>query len=289
MKKIVWLFCLGLPGLSLAGQSLTEQYFINDAPKLSREEKQALNMSKEWRLGRDKSKPFYANDGSVRFVYGSGQTRVVCAAFQVCDIALQEGEILNGINIGDPRFIAEPSVTGSGFTQQVHILLKPTDVGLNSSLVVTTNKRTYHFSLKSTRDEFMPSVSFLYPDDAKHKVEQIKRFQVQNKELNTLSETREYLGNLNFNYSIQGSARWKPIRVYNDGKKTIIEMPQAMEQTEAPALLVLRGGGLFKSPEKVMVNYRVQNRRYIVDSVFDKAMLIVGSGSAQQRITIARC
>ena len=32
MKKIVWLFCLGLPGLSLAGQSLTEQYFINDAP-----------------------------------------------------------------------------------------------------------------------------------------------------------------------------------------------------------------------------------------------------------------
>ena len=66
-------------------------------------------------------------------------------------------------------------------------------------------------------------------------------------------------------------------------------MPQAMEQTEAPALLVLRGGGLFKSPEEVMVNYRVQNRRYIVDSVFDKAMLIVGSGSAQQRITIARC
>ena len=40
--------------------------------------------------------------------------------------------------------------------------------------------------------------------------------------------------------------------------------------------------------ETVMVNYRVQGDRYIVDTVFDKAILIAGVGSSQDRVTITR-
>jgi type IV secretory pathway VirB9-like protein len=40
-----------------------------------------------------------------------------------------------------------------------------------------------------------------------------------------------------------------------------------MAQTEAPTLLVVRkDGGLFTDDETVMVNYRVQGDRYIVDT-----------------------
>lgn len=113
--------------------------------------------------------------------------------------------------------------------------------------------------------------------------------QAERQKENTFSETNEYLGNLNFNYSIQGNARFKPVRVYNNGVKTIIEMPSTMPQNEAPALLVLRGGGLFKQEESVMVNYRLQGCRYIVDNVFDKAILVIGSGNTQEKITITRC
>jgi type IV secretion system protein VirB9 len=88
---------------------------------------------------------------------------------------------------------------------------------------------------------------------------------------------------------VAGSAPWKPVRVYNDGVKTIIQMPAAMVHTEAPTLLVVRrDGGLFTEAETVMVNYRVQGDRYIVDSVFDKALLIAGVGSSQERVTITR-
>jgi type IV secretory pathway VirB9-like protein len=55
--------------------------------------------------------------------------------------------------------------------------------------------------------------------------------------------TGEYLGDLSFDYDVSGSASWKPVRVYNDGRKTIIEMPGTMEQTEAPTLLVVRKEG----------------------------------------------
>lgn len=291
MKKILLTFCLLMPltGFTLDNNDLAKHYFSDTDPQLSKQEKQALDIAERWQKGDKTSKPFASTDGSVSFVYGSGQIRVVCAPLQACDIALQPGEQFNDMNVGDPRFIVEPSVTGTGAMQQIHLIIKPKDVGLDSSLVVTTDRRTYHFRLKSDQSEYMPYISFIYPDEAKAKWHYIQQMQEERRKANTLPETKEYLGNLNFNYRIQGNARFKPVRVYNNGVKTIIEMPQTMSQKEAPALLVLRSRGLFKKSESVMVNYRLQGCRYIVDSVFDKAILVIGSGSGQEKITITRC
>lgn len=291
MKKIILSLSLLLPLTSFAvdNTELANFYFSKSIPQLTNQEKQALSIAEEWQKGDKTSKPFHSSDGSVSFVYGSGQIRVVCAPLQVCDIALQPAEQLNDMNVGDPRFLVEPSITGSGMDQQIHLLIKPKDVGLDTSLVVTTDRRTYHFRLKSDQNDFMPYVSFTYPDDAKTKWRLIQQMQAERRKANTFTETNEYLGDLNFNYRIQGNSRFKPVRVYNNGVKTIIEMPKAMSESEAPALLVLRNGGLFKQPESVMVNYRLQGCRYIVDSVFDKAILIIGSGSSQEKITITRC
>ena len=292
MKTLIMSLCLMVPVLSFAGgdEDMADRYFAKKIPQLSYQERQAIAIGKKWQTGSATSKPVAAADGAISFVFGSGQTRVVCAVLQVCDVALQPGEQINNLNVGDPRFTVDPSVTGIGANQRLHLLIKALDVGLDSSLVVTTDRRTYHFRLKSTRNEFMPYVSFIYPDELDAKWRIIKQIQMETKELNTIPETREYLGNLNFNYQIQGKARWKPVRVYNDGVKTIIEMPRTMSQGQAPALLVLRKkSGLFQKTESIMVNYRVQDCRYIVDNVFDKAILIVGSGRAQEEITITRC
>ncbi len=291
MKRIIQLFCLVMPltGFALDNTILAEHYFSDTAPKLSSQEKQALDIAERTQKGEKTSKPFASADGSVSFIYGSGQIRVVCAPLQVCDIALQPGEQFNDMNVGDPRFVVEPSITGAGALQQIHLLIKPKDVGLDSSLVVTTDRRTYHFRLKSDRTEFMPYIAFIYPDEAKAKWQALQHIQAERRKVDTLPETNEYLGDLNFNYQLQGNARFKPVRVYNNGVKTIIEMPRTMAQSEAPALLVLRSRGLFRKSESVMVNYRLQGSRYIVDGVFDKAMLIIGSGPSQEKITITRC
>jgi len=105
----------------------------------------------------------------------------------------------------------------------------------------------------------------------------------------TIPSTGEYLGDLDFLYSVSGEASWKPLRVYNDGKKTIIQMPTTFSQQEAPVLMVVRKeGGFFSKDTEVMVNYRLQHDRYIVDAVFDKAYLIAGVGSDQSRVTITK-
>jgi type IV secretion system protein VirB9 len=135
----------------------------------------------------------------------------------------------------------------------------------------------------------MPQVAFNYPEDAVLKWDAIKKREAKDKSDKTIPRTGEYLGDLSFSYDIEGDAPWKPVRVFNDGKKTIIQMPSAMAQTEAPTLLVVRKeGGLFSNDETVMVNYRVQGDRYIVDSIFERAILIAGVEDDQDKVNIVR-
>lgn len=290
MKKKLLFALMYVPVALLAATSddLADRYFSKKTIRLTPQEQSAISIGKKWQTGMATSKPVSAQDGSIAFVYGSGQTQILCAVLQVCDVALQQGEQVNNLNVGDPRFLVEPAITGVGLAQRLHLLIKALDVGLDTSLVVTTNKRTYHLRLRSSRKEFMPYVSFIYPDEAQAAWNAVRLKEAHERYNNTIPKTGEYLGNLNFNYCITGQSRWKPTRVFNDGVKTIIEMPQAMQQTQAPTLLVLRHAGLFKKAETVMVNYRVQNNRFIVDSVFDKAILIVGVGRNQDKITIVR-
>ena len=271
--------------------SLGDQYFNAENPVLTPGERAALAISQRWQDNSSATiRPVPGADGSIRFPFGASQPSIVCAVLQVCDVELQAGEQVNSIHLGDTaRWLVEPAITGVGATEVQHLIIKPMDVALETSLIVATNRRTYHFRLRSTRTDFMARVAFSYPEDAAAKWDAVKTREVKERAAATIPATGEYLGDLNFEYSISGTAAWKPVRVYNDGTKTIIQMPAAMAQTEAPTLLVVRkDGGWFTDDETVMVNYRLQGDRYIVDTLFDKAILIAGVGSSQDRVTIQR-
>jgi type IV secretion system protein VirB9 len=282
-------------GLAVAAEppekKLADLYFGGKNLTLTQQERDALEISQRWRsTSPTDMQPAIGADGTIRYLYGTQQPSIVCAVLQVCDVELQAGEQVNSIHLGDTaRWIVEPAITGSGAAEVQHLIVKPMDIALETSLIVTTNRRTYHFRLRSHRTEFMSRVAFTYADDALAKWAAIKARDVKEKQERTIPQTGEYLGDLSFAYEVSGDAAWKPVRVYNDGVKTIIQMPAAMAQTEAPALLVVRkDGGWFSDAEMVMVNYSVQGDRYIVDTVFDKALLIAGVGSNQDRITITR-
>ena len=304
MKKTIFGIIIGMSSTWLAAEpslsalppepnNLEDMYFSTSSqnPTLTQQEKEAIAISRKWQANSATSvKPVAGADGSVRFLYGSTQPSIVCAVLQVCDVSLQPGEQVQSINLGDTnRWVVEPAISGSGPTQIQHIIIKPMDVGLETSLIVTTDRRTYYFKLRSHRDQYMAQISFTYPEEANAKWEAMKQQEMQIREENTMPETGEYLGDLDFNYRISGNASWKPVRVYNDGVKTIIQMSEKMAQTEAPTLLVVRDeGGVFSDDETVMVNYRIQQDRYIVDTVFDKAILIAGVGRQQDKVTIER-
>lgn len=286
MKKIISFLICAVPVFANAAppseREIADQYFSRTGPKLSKNEMRGLAMAQRWdNSGSMAVKPFQENDGVIRFVHGAQQASVVCAVLQVCDIQLQAGEQINNINMGDTvRWAIEPAVTGSGDGEVQHLIVKPFDVGLETSLVVTTDRRSYHIKLRSTRNKYMQRVGFTYPGDSPKKWQV---FENRQRAQNTV-QTANYLGDLDFKYDVNGSARWRPVRVYNDGRKTIIQFPENISQTEAPTLLAIRPD----DNETVMVNYRMQGDKYVVDNLFDKAILITGVGSSQTKVTITR-
>jgi type IV secretion system protein VirB9 len=91
---------------------------------------------------------------------------------------------------------------------------------------------------------------------------------------------------LNFDYSVTGKdEQLRPVRVYDDGAKTYIQMRPEMQHREAPVLLVIGNDG-----KGEMTNYRVRNETYIVDRLFDRAELVLGAGKKAQghKVEIAR-
>ena len=121
---------------------------------------------------------------------------------------------MNSLHLGDTaRWTVEPAVTGTGPQAVQHLIIKPMDTGLETSLIVTTDRRTYHLRLRSHRAEFMPRVAFIYPDEAMAKWEAIRKQEQAAHNRQILPGTGEYLGNLDFDYSIEGQASgWKPLR-----------------------------------------------------------------------------
>ncbi|EKC4924970.1 TrbG/VirB9 family P-type conjugative transfer protein, partial [Campylobacter coli] len=84
-------------------------------------------------------------------------------------------------------------------------------------------------------------------------------------------------------YSVEGNAPFKPLRIYNDGIKTYIQMPKNLKFYEAPALMILDS-----SNEKQIVNYRLKYDTFIVDRLFNKAILLSNVGSKQEKIKITK-
>lgn len=248
--------------------------------KLSPKEAHALRLANEWKGRRDK--PRRGEDGSVKYLFGATLPTLICSPLQVCMIQLQSGETVNDLHIGDKvRWNPVPGTLGAGDTQATTIIVKPTDAGLTTNMTVTTDRRIYTIKLVSSSKDWMPVVSFDYPDDIQKIWAAHSARQQQAVRENTLP-TGQNLANLDFNFRISGkNPSWKPVRVYTDGQKTYIQFPSA-HFNESPALVALGRRG------EELVNYRLIGDRYVVDKVLDRAALIVGVGRAQTKVVITR-
>src|SRR6202012_355377 len=137
---------------------------LSPSAPLNAMERQAVALARRWKTRAEM--PQRGEDGVVRFLYGATLPTVVCAPLQVCDLALQPGEIVNSVNVGDKvRWNISPGVSGSADGRVTHLIVKPADAGLVSSLVIETDRRTYAIKLVSTQHEWMPLVAVHYPDD----------------------------------------------------------------------------------------------------------------------------
>lgn len=248
---------------------------------------EAVQMSEKWMA--EHNQPSAGRDGRVLYSYGAGLPTVVCAPLRVCMIELQSGEKLVGEpQIGDSvRWNLSPALYGSGATSTSVVVLKPQSPGLDTNLLITTDRRAYYLRLVSKPDDYVARVAFAYPDDEENERKWQEHFAEQKEQQAKATQIVELPSNavesMYFNYRLKGDDAIRPVRVFDDGKKTYIQISDAARNQEAPALVVIGADG-----KQEMVNYRVKDNMYIVDRLFDRAELILGSGKKARKVEIAR-
>jgi P-type conjugative transfer protein TrbG len=250
---------------------------------------EAVLLSREWTENRNVPVP--GKDGRVVYPYGGGLPIVVCAPLHVCILELEPGEKIAGEpHIGDSiRWEISPSASGSGPDATPLIIIKPRIAGLDTTMVVPTDRRAYYVRLESKPNEYIARVAFSYPEDAKQKWQEylVKQREAEQQERAAAERIAELpngaLENMYWSYEIKGGdVSTRPVHVMDDGAKTYIQMPVETIHRELPVFVVKGPNG------SEMVNYRVKDNMYIVDRLFDRAALLLGSGKHQVKVELIR-
>lgn len=280
INKIISIFILIAISQNGFSQSLNDESISktlpNDVP-LTTLELKLLKESGLWQRGSKNIDPFFTTDGIINYPYGLSKAELVCGNLKLCVIYLETDENAspNDIYIGDPRVDSGVSLAGDHF-----VWVKPLSIGIDTNVVIATNKRTYNIDLKSNKSSTYEGIRFIYPKKVIAAVEKTIVDKEKHQQLNTL-KTGEYLGDLDFQYKISGDKEYFPVRVFNDGLKTIIEMND--DTQSLPTLLIQD-----EISNEGVTNYRYINNRFVVDLVFDKASLVSGVGRKQIKTIIER-
>lgn len=226
--------------------------------------------------------------GSVQvFVWSPGRVfEVWTAPLRVTTLSLSPGEILVAKAAGDTvRWQIGETVSGAGAAQRTHILLKPLERGLETNLVLTTNRRVYLIDLKSGgADAYNPAVAWDDGLEAETEAEG-EAGRVAAAPAPAAPGVAMPAGDIDGRYRIEPRGRrprWTPTSVFNDGLRTFITFASDLQVDEAPVLFIIAADG-----ETQMVNYRQIGGLYVVDRVFDRAELRLG-GRRPQIVRIHR-
>ncbi|MEQ8451567.1 MAG: P-type conjugative transfer protein TrbG [Nitratireductor sp.] len=203
--------------------------------------------------------------------------QVYAAVGQITTIALEPGESLTGagpIAAGDTaRWIIGDTTSGSGPTRRVHVMVKPTRPDISTNLVITTDRRIYMIELRARESLYMPAVAWAYPSPPAGQRQTVPAAPVI-----PVEAAR------NYRYGLTGdSPPWRPISVFDDGRRVYVVFPRGIVQGEMPPIFVLGSDG-----EPQIVNSRIHQNILIVDRLFGAAELRLGSGDRQETVRIVR-
>ncbi len=273
--KALLLSCLCFSGMVQAEPIVRASFGHENDPSI----KKAFDSYNKTGKMLDLKKP-----GFVTYAYDSrAYFPVECEPLHLCVIELEQGENINNIDVGDSaNWMVSTSLVGKPEKGAYQISIKPKQYNLNTDLVVTTTKRAYNIGLVSKEGANTHAVSFYYPQEMLQAATQNRQMlkEGRNKiEQTTVSEVS--ISQLNFNYQLQGtSAFYKPIRVFDDGNKTFIEMPKKITHADLPIFYIHENG------KSELVNYRYKRPYFIVDRLFHRGLLVSGKGRGQIRILI---
>ena len=150
-----------------------------------------------------------------------------------------------------------PVVSGSRLDQAPVLIVKPIEAGLETDLIIPTDRRTYVLRLLSDSTRFISRLALQYPgndqakwttfqaqqDAARHDAEALAEQQRgKDKQAGVLQMADGSLDRLYFDYKLDGDPAYLPERVLDDGVHTYLIYPDDGRLREMPTLLMVVNG-----------------------------------------------
>lgn len=231
--------------------------------------------------------------GVVQYQFGSGEPVIISSPLKVTDVSFEPGEKISNIVAGDTaRWVISTGNSGQGDIVP-HVFIKPSDLGLETTAVVTTDRRTYTMTLRAAAQGHMQRVGFTYPKATNTAVVDIVALDsIKKAEKAAADEERRERergidvmdpAGLDFNYKIEvaaGNPSFVPTRVFSNTKKTVITFSNAGGE-QAPALFSVADDGSLE-----LLNYRWKGTSIVADEKLKRAALVIGIDDKQQRVDI---
>ncbi len=226
---------------------------------------------------------------------------IYTAPLKITDVVLEKGEKLISQAAGDTlRWQIAQTYSGEGDTLQQHILVKPNKPNLENSVIVTTNKRTYHLIFKSTDgDSYMVSVKWNYPMDMVQTFSGTLPSSTGSGGSALASSDNPSSGDqcpsfeinqMNFDYDWKmhegKQPDWAPQQIFSVGRQTFIKFPQNFMKNNNHMPILEVASDNEKHPYATMVNWRFQCGYIIADSILDRARLLSGVESKGNKVVI---
>ena len=237
--------------------------------------------------------PLTGDTRLVQFTYDEDNTFLVLAKPKaVTHLQFGADEILQSVASGDT---AQWELTPT--KNRKNLFIKPKFDGIETSMTVITDKRTYQFVLRSTADgkKWYQRVSWMYSSSLVLEQDAVldamgpggapvppiapAQATLPRPPIHPLNPEPTSLGGsgsgtlrpdtLRFNYKIDGDAVFKPTQVFDDGKFTYLRMPQEVQ--ELPALF-----SVVEGQDYALVNYTIDGNYMIAQRLLDTAVLKLG-------------
>jgi P-type conjugative transfer protein TrbG len=224
-------------------------------------------------------------DGTLLFPYGLAPVYLITKKMMYSKIVLQEGEKIISAAAGDTiRWNILPNYIGNTTTYTPVVLVKPFMGGLQTSLSIITDKRDYDITIQSVSSgDYTPRIGFYYPQERADAVNVgLPPERIEN---NENLQPKVNIENIKYDYQIRGDRRlsWYPSSVFEDGNKVFIKMPEQVDRSQLPVFMTIDHRG-----QTEVVNYRYFKPYYVVDTIFDQGVLILGTDKYKQIVRVTR-
>lgn len=252
-----------------------------DEPKLEKGNKTGFDAVSESQKRSTVSPELY-KQGTFFYQYDENLVYEVYAQpYHLTDIVLERGEIVTGTPLLSEdeavweltAGVAKDPMTGEDIQ---HLFIKPAYSKLDSSLVIITDRRVYHFRLKSFATSYMSAVKFTYPNVknqwARKKTDVAT--EVEN-DFIRISNPEFLSFDYKMKYSMWRKPEFLPKRVYDDGASTYIQVDDIVLQKKLPVIF---------NEKNEIVNYTVKKNVFIIPRLINMVTLRLG----KEKVTITK-